>query len=499
MTLPCFLGLDLGTSSLKAVVIDGTGHTLAGAAQEYGIDAPHPGWAEQSPDVWIQAASTATQAALHQAGISPSRLAAIGLSGQMHGTVCLDRSGRVLRPAIVWADQRSSKQVEQVYQTVGWEQYGAWIRNPLASGFQLATWLWLRQHEPDIAQATTCLLLPKDWLRLHLIGEPGTEPSDACATGMFDPADRQWCHALLDKLDIDPHLLPSLGVSQHVAGGLRPEAAAGMGLRPGLPVVFGGSDQPCQAVGNGIIDPGVLSCTIGTGGQLLAPLMTPVFDPGLRLHLYCHAMSGRWYSMGAILAAGLALRWLRDNLFPGESYQGLADRADAISPGAEGLLFLPHLAGERTPHMNPHAAGVFFGLTLRHTRDHLVRAVMEGVVFALRQALDLMVTCGAQADRVVASGGGTRHPLWLRLQADILNRPIYRSQTVEAAAVGAAMLAGVGAGNWPDVQSACSQTVQWADDVVEPDSAIAQRYDETFHRYCQLYPALLPAFAARSA
>lgn len=497
-SFPCFLGLDLGTSSLKAVVIDGAGQMLAGAAEEYGIEVPRPGWAEQEPGLWTRAAFACTRRALAQAALSPDAIAAIGLSGQMHGTVCLDRSGRALRPAILWADQRSSEQVSQVYEGIGRQQYAAWVQNPLATGFQLASWLWLRQHEPSLAGATAYLLLPKDYLRYRLTGELGTEPSDACATGLFDPARRRWSEPLLAALDIDPRLLPPLAASHQIAGGLRPDAAAEMGLRPGLPVVFGGGDQPCQALGNGVIAPGVLSCTIGTGGQLLAPVAMPAADPGLRLHLYCHALPDRWYSMGAILSAGLALRWLRDSMFPGESYQSLADRASLIPPGTEGLLFLPHLAGERTPHMDPHATGVLCGLTLRHSGDHLVRAVMEGVVMALRQALELMMDCGVMAERIVAAGGGTRHPLWLRLQADILGRPIYRSQTVEAAATGAAMLAGVGAGHWPDAAAVCSQIVRWADEVIEPDPATARRYDEIYARFRQLYPALRPFFAVRA-
>lgn len=496
---PCFLGLDLGTSSLKAVLIDGAGQVLAVAAEDYGMDTPRPGWAEQDPEQWVRAAFTSTRQVLGQAGVMPRRVAGIGLSGQMHGTVCLGRDGLPLRPAILWADQRSGAQVDQVYETVGRAQYAAWIRNPLAAGFQLATWLWLRQHEPAIAHATAHLLLPKDYLRYRLTGVVGTESSDACATGQFDPAGGQWSEPLLAALGLDPRLLPALAASQDIVGGLAPADAAEMGLRPGLPVVYGGGDQPCQAVGNGVIEPGQVSCTIGTGGQLLAPLLTPTLDPDLRLHLYCHALSGRWYSMGAILAAGLALRWLRDSLFPGESYQTLADRGAAVPAGAEGLLFLPYLAGERTPHMDAGATGVFYGLTLRHTRDHVTRAVMEGVVFALRQALDLMVACGAQASRILASGGGARHPLWLQLQADILGRPIYRSRMVEAAATGAAMLAGVGAGHWSDVRSACSQVVVWADEVIEPNVDTAQRYDEAFARFCQLYPALRPVFASREA
>lgn len=497
LTAPCFLGLDLGTSGLKAVIIDGAGQLLGLAAEEYRLDAPRPGWAEQDPETWLRAACACTPRALAQAGVASAQIAAVGLCGQMHGAVCLDGAGRVLRPAILWADQRSSEQVEQVLQTVGREQYAAWVRNPLATGFQLATWLWLRQNEPDLAQRTASILLPKDYLRYRLTGEVGSEASDACASGMFDPASRGWSEPLLSALGIDPGLLPPVSASHEIAGGLRPGMAAALGLRAGLPVVFGGGDQPCQALANGVIDPGLLSCTIGTGGQLLAPLLAPVFDPALRLHLYCHAAPDRWYSMGAILAAGLALRWLRDNIFPRETYRSLAERAALVPAGAEGLLFLPHLAGERTPHMDPHAAGVFFGLTLRHTADHLARAVIEGVVMALRQALELMLASGAQAERIIAAGGATQHPLWLRLQADIFGRPLSLSRTAEAAAIGAALLAGVGTGRWPDVHSACSELAAGPEELIDPDAAAVRRYDEVYARFRQLYPALRPLFASR--
>ncbi|MCX7851678.1 MAG: FGGY-family carbohydrate kinase [Caldilineales bacterium] len=260
-------------------------------------------------------------------------------------------------------------------------------------------------------------------------------------------------------------------------------------MRPGIPVVYGGGDQACQAVGNGILRPGDLSITIGTGGQLLAPVSEPAFDPRLRLHGYCHVVPATWYLMAAILAAGLALRWLRDTLFPGADYGTLADRAAAIPPGAEGLLFLPHLAGERTPHMDPHATGAFVGLTLRHTADHLIRAVMEGVVFALRQGLDLMLACGARVGRLIASGGGTRHPLWLRLLADICNRPVSVAATEEAAAFGAALLAGVGVGWWPDLATACAATVRYRPTVIAPNPAHVERYEAPYRCFSRLYPA----------
>jgi xylulokinase len=308
---------------------------------------------------------------------------------------------------------------------------------------------------------------------------------------MFDTAGRDWSAPLLEALGIDPGLLPPVRESAEVAGGLRPEMAAVTGLRAGTPVVFGGSDQALQALGHGVVEPGVVSCTIGTGGQLFAPAPAPVYDPQLRLHLFCHALPDRWHLEAAILAAGLSLRWLRDNVLEGWSYATLADAAARVRPGSERLFFLPHLAGERTPHMDPQATGAFVGLTLRHRREHIARAVMEGVVFALRQGLELMLPkVGVPTERIVASGGATAHPLWLQLQADIFNRPIYRTATVEAAAVGAALLAGVGAGIYPDALEACRRTVAWRDEVIEPDPGNVARYEEAYGTFCRLYPAL---------
>jgi xylulokinase len=428
--------------------------------------------------------------ALVQADVPSEQIAGVGLSGQMHGTVCLDDRGRVVRPAVIWADQRSAEQVAHVYGKLGWEQLGEWTANPLATGFVLATWLWLLEHERRSCQATAHLLLPKDYVRYRLTGTLGSEPSDASATLLFDTVGRCWSQPLLDALEIDSGLLPPVYESAAVAGGLVGEIADACGLRPGTPVVYGGGDQAMQAVGNGIVEPGVVSCTIGTGGQLFAPTPEPFYDRALRLHLFCHGLPNVWFLMAATLSAGLSLKWLRDGVFEKQSYQALAEMASLIPPGCEGLFFLPYLAGERTPHMDPEARGAFVGLTLRHHRGHLVRAVMEGVVLALRQGFELMIELGTEGEQVVASGGGTQHPLWLQLQADILNRPIYQTQTVEAAAVGAALLAGVGVGVYPNIETACCQTVRWRDEVIHPIPENAALYDNAYRTFCQLYPAL---------
>jgi xylulokinase len=490
MSPTALMGIDLGTSSTKTVLIDASGRLLASAAREYPVDTPRPGWAEQDPETWLVAAIETMGEALGRAPIAPEEIAGIGLSGQMHGTVCLGRSGDALRPAIIWADQRSRDQVAWVYRKLGAERLGAWTGNPLATGFMLASWLWLRDEVPEVARATAHLLLPKDYLRYRLTGELGSEPSDGSSTLLFDTAGRDWSAPLQEALGIDPDLLPPVRESAEVAGGLRAEIAARTGLRAGTPVVFGGSDQALQALGHGVVEPGLVSCTIGTGGQLFAPAPAPVYDPQLRLHLFCHALPDRWHMEAAILAAGLSLRWLRDNVLEGWSYAALADAAARVPPGSERLFFLPHLAGERTPHMDPQATGAFVGLTLRHDREHMARAVMEGVVFALRQGLELMMQLGVPVDRIVASGGATAHPLWLQLQADIFDRPIYRTATIEAAAVGAALLAGVGAGLYPNALEACRQTVTWRDEVITPVGENVVRYQEAYDTFRRLYPAL---------
>jgi xylulokinase len=484
------MGIDLGTSSAKTVIVDQGGCLLSCTVQEYGVHTPRPGWAEQDSQAWLQAVLKTMRTTLGEATVSPGQIAAIGLSGQMHGTVCLDAWGRVLRPAIIWPDQRSHQQVERVYRELGRERLGQWTANPLATGFMLATWLWLREHEPETCRATAHLLLPKDYVRYRLTGVLGTEASDASSTLLFDTTRWCWSTPLLETLEIAPGLLPSLHGSAEVAGGLRVEVAEATGLRRGTPVVHGGGDQAMQALGHGIVESGVVSCTIGTGGQLFAPLLEPTYDPSLSLHLFCHALPEHWYLMAATLAAGLSLKWLRDNVFEKRSYQALTDIAAEVAPGAEGLLFLPHLAGERTPYMDPESKATFVGLTLRHHRGHLIRAAMEGVVMALRQGLELMVELGVSVERIVASGGAAQNPLWLQLQADILNRPIYQTQTVEAAAVGAALLAGVGVGVYADVLEACRQTVKWRDEVIQPVPENVAGYQGAYRTFCQLYPAL---------
>ena len=492
--MPTLLGIDIGTSAVKAVLIDPEGTVLGVAGCEYPIEQPLPGWAEQDPEAWWQAACDAVHGALAAAGAA-HEVAAIGLSGQMHGTVLVSPAGRPVRPAIIWADQRSQAQVERATRQLGLRRLGRLAGNRLAVGFTASSLLWLLEHEPEALAASDKVILPKDYVRLRLTGEVATEVSDASATLLFDVARRCWSRELVTAWKVPHWLLPKVLESTAIAGELTREAADELGLRAGIPVVAGAADQACQAVGSGLIDPGLASCTIGTGGQLLTALTAPTPDPELRLHTFCHAIPGRWYSMGAILSAGLSLSWFREHFAPGASFEELAAEAAGIPAGCEGLLFLPYLAGERTPHFDPQARGAFVGLTLRHGRAHAVRAIMEGVCFALRDALEAMREFGpGPAQIVAAGGGGTSHP-WQEILAAVLGLPVTVARGPERTAVGAAVLAGLGTGLYRDAVEARARTVRYAPPI-EPRPDDVARYQELYHAYRGLYPALKGSFGA---
>ncbi len=500
MTPPYLLGLDIGTSGLKCVLIDTVGRLLASSFREYQPDLPRPDWAEQDPDVWLTAAISAAREVLEVSDIDRNSIAGLGFSGQMHSTAFLDQDRRVIRPAILWLDTRSAPQVAALNHSIGQSQFAEWIGNPVMPGFMLASLLWVKEEEPETWRRLAHALLAKDYVRLRLTGELATDFSDASSTALLDVQRRAWCDELLRAVDIPIELLPPLRSSSEVVGQLLPNIAEAMHLPVGLPVVCGAGDQEAQAVGNGIIRSGLLSSTIGTGGQLFTPIERYRADPQLRIHTFCHAVSPRssgdaftqgarnddslWHWQAATLTAGASLRWLRDEVLGGQySYQALADAAASVEPGAEGLLFWPYLAGERTPHMNPHLRGSFNGLKLRHSWKHLARAVMEGVVFSLYDGLELMRDLGASFDQVIASGGGTKHPLWLQLQADVFDLPVRTTRTPEAAAFGAALLAGVGIGVFEDVSAACAACVRWIDEVVQPHAELTRFYREQVQRW----------------
>jgi len=461
------------------VLIDEVGQLRASAFREYTPDLPRPGWAEQDPDVWLNAAISAVREAIEISGVDRNSIAGLGFSGQMHSAVFLDRDQRVIRPAILWLDTRSTKQVAELNRSIGRSRLAEWMGNPVMPGFMLPSLLWVKEEEPATWDQLAHVMLAKDYVRLRLTGEIATDHSDASSTAILDVQQRRWCTELLRAVNIPIDLLPPLRSSAEIVGQLLPGMAEAMSLPAGLPVICGAGDQEAQAIGNGIIRSGLLSSTIGTGGQLFTSIDRYRSDPQLRIHTFCHALPDVWHWQAATLTAGASLRWLRDEVLGGRySYQELADAAASIEPGAEGLMFHPYLAGERTPHMDPNLRGSFVGLTLRHSWKHMARAVMEGVVFSLFDGLALMYDLGANFDQVIASGGGTKHPLWLQLQADVFGVPVRTAQTPEAAAFGAALLAGVGAGVFEDIPQACAQCVKWSEEAVHPRAETTALYRE---------------------
>ncbi len=457
------VGLDVGTTGVKAVAISPDGDVLARAEEQYPLSMPRPGWSEQDPADWWRATERVL-AALPKAH-------AIGLSGQMHGLVALDGRDRVLRPAILWNDQRTAAECAEIEERVGLERLIGLTGNRALTGFTAPKLLWLRKHEPDVYRRIEHVLLPKDFVRLQLTGDRAIDVADASGTLLFDVARRRWSDEVLDLLELPRRWLPEAYESPDV---------------PGAP---GAGDQAAGALGVGVDRPGRLSVVLGTSGVVFAVLPAFAADREARVHVFCHAAPGFWHAMGVMLSAAGSLRWLRETL--GGSYDELLTAAEAWAPGVEGLMFQPYLAGERTPHADPHARGAFVGLSLRHDRGALVRAVLEGVAYALRDSLELLRELGVDAPVGRASGGGARSALWLRIVASVLGIPLERTVVEEGAAYGAALLAGVACGVFADVHEAVARAVH-VRDVVEPDTSWQEAYDHGYARYKLLYPALRP-------
>lgn len=486
------IGLDIGTSGAKAVVCDGAGALLAAATAEYPLSQPRPLWSEQDPADWWRGAKEALRAALARSGVAPDQVVGLGLTGQMHGATFLDGADQVIRPAMLWNDQRTAAACAEITERVGAERLIALTGNPALTGFQAPKIVWLRHEEPANYARVAHVLLPKDYIRLLLTGEYASDASDAAGTLLLDLRARDYSPEVLDALAIPRAWLPRVYEGPEVTGRLRPAVAAELGLPAGLPVVAGGGDNAAAAVGTGVVRAGVVSSSIGTSGVLFAHSDGPAHDPAGRLHGFCHAVPGAYHLMAVTLSAGGAFAWLRETLravAPDLSFDTLAGLAAAAPPGAEGLLFAPYLTGERTPHLDPLARGAWVGLTSRHGLGHMARAVMEGVVFALRDGLEIMHGLGVPADEIRATGGGGKSPLWLRLQADIYGAPVQTLAAEEGPAYGAALLAGVGAGVFADVGEAVARGVRVAG-VTDPDTAHVRHYDELYAVYTQLYPAL---------
>lgn len=481
-------GLDVGTTGTRAVLIDEAGRPRGVASAGHPLYQPRPGWTEQDPEDWWRGAQQALASIAAQAAAAGQRVAGLGLTGQMHGSVFLDAGDRVIRPALLWNDQRTAAQCARITEIVGAKRLIALTGNPALTGFQAPKILWLRDAEPEAYRRLAHVLLPKDLVRLRLTGERATDASDAAGTLLLDVRRRDWAEPILEALEIPREWLPAVYEGPDEAGRLRPTVAEALGLPAGIPVAAGGGDNAAAAVGTGIVEAGRVSSSIGTSGVLFAYAAEFTPDPSGRVHALCHAVPMRYHLMGVTLSAGGSLRWWRDLLGPDLGYAELCDAAAGAPPGAEGLLFLPYLTGERTPHLDSRARGAFFGLTARHGRAHMTRALMEGVVFSLRDSLEIMRGLGVGVTQVRATGGGARHRLWLELQADVYGVPVVRMVAEEGPAYGAALLAGVAAGIFRDLPDACAR-IELRPEVVDPDPARARAYEEAYALYRGLYPA----------
>jgi xylulokinase len=498
------LGIDVSTTATKALLMDEQGNVVAVAATEYAFETPQPLWSEQDPALFWKGAAHSIGKALAQSQVNPARIAAVGLTGQMHGLTLLDAHGETLRPCILWNDQRTAAQCAAITQRVGAERVLQLTGNPILTGFTAPKILWVREHEPEIYRRVAHVLLPKDYARYKLTGGFFSDVSDASGTALFDVGKRQWSDEMVRALELPRAWLPEVTESPVASATISAEAARVTGLRAGTPVVGGGGDQAAQAVGTGIVREGISSVTVGTSGVVFAQADTYRVEPQGRLHAFCHAVPGKWHLMGVMLSAAGSFRWYRDAL--GAHEKELAARANqdvydvltadaANAPaGCEGLLFLPYLTGERTPYPDPHARGVFFGLTVRHQKAHLTRAVMEGVSFGLRDSLELMRALGIPVTQVRASGGGARSGLWRQILADVFNAELVTVNVTEGAAYGAALLAGVGAGVYTDVAAACDTVIRLTGSAIP--SADASVYAAYYPRYRALYPALAREFEA---
>ena len=489
-----WLGIDIGTGGSRALLVDERGGVRAGyTAPHEDMRMERPLWAEQRPENWWDAAVIAIRGVLAQAGVAGAEVKGIGLSGQMHGLVILDDGGAVIRPSLIWCDQRSQPQVDAVNARIGRENVLRYIANPVLTGFTLPKLLWVRDHEPANFARVRKMLLPKDYVRFRLTGEFASEVSDASGTAVFDVVNRRWSFEMMDGLGLDRAILPACTESSEVSGQITRQVAELTGLAAGTPVVGGGGDQASSAVGNGIVEPGIVSCTLGTSGVVFAHMDQVAYDPAGRVHTFCHAVRGKWHVMGVTQGAGLSLQWFRNQLAPGTDYDDLTAAAAHSPAGAQGLFWLPYLMGERTPHLDATARGGWIGLTNRHTRADLIRAVIEGVSYSQRDCLDIVASLGVPLSSVRASGGGAKSAFWRQLLADILGHRVVTLETQEGSAYGAALLALAGTGEYATVPEVCRQAIRETESV-SPRAAETAYYSKAHGVYQALYPALKPIF-----
>jgi xylulokinase len=493
----CVLGLDVGTSGVKAILVDERGRVKSDVSVALKLSTPRPGWAEQHPEDWWKASASAIRLVMRKARVDGADVLALGMSGQMHSSVFLDAGGAVIRPALLWCDGRTTEECREITARVGEDKLRDWVSNPALEGFTLPKVLWLRRQEPAAFQRLAKVVLAKDYIRYRLTGVLATEPSDASGTLMYDTARRRWSAPLMEAVGLPLSLLPEVGGSSEILSGVTAAGARATGLRIGTPVVGGGADNACGAVGVGVVSPGEAVSSWGTSGTVLAPTLEPKVDPSLRAHTFCHAVPDTWYLMGVMLTAGGAFAWHRRELAPELARRRDADEilnreASKVPIGADGLTFLPYLQGERTPHRDAAARGALVGLSLAHGRPHLTRAVLEGICFGLRDSLTIIRDL-VSVSEVLLTGGGARSAFVRKMQADVYGLPAVRVNREEGPAFGAALLAAVGVGVFPTVADACRATLRRLA-VTRPDLRAHQAYQAPYEHYRSLYPALKGRF-----
>ncbi len=485
-----FLGIDIGTGGTRGSVIDENGKVIVSStAFHQDFASPEIGWAEQDPDDWWRAAQEVIREVLQT--VKAEDIAAIGFSGQMHGSVFLDKSDQVIRPALLWCDQRTEKQCSEITEKIGKERLIELVCNPAITGFTLPKLLWVRENEPENWQKVRTVLLPKDYIRLKLSGDRASDVADSSGTLLFDVQNRQWSGEILSAFEIDARILPKVYESIEITGTVSESGANETGLKPGTPIVAGAGDNAAGAIGMGIVKNGKVSATIGTSGVIFAVSDQPRLDLQGRIHTLCHAIPNRWHNTGVTLSAGLSFKWFRENLGDGQSYDELVNAAAKVPSGSEGAIWLPYLMGERAPHLDPNARAAFVGITAGHTKAHLTRAVLEGVAFSLRDSLEIFKASGVEISSVRLGGGGAKSELWRQIQADVYGTPVEIIEADEGAAFGAAILAGVGAGAWKTVDEACEKTIR-VRETIEPNAESSKQLDQNYEGYKLLYAALKP-------
>lgn len=484
------LGIDLGTSSVKAMLFDAEQGVIAVRAEEYGVDIAHPGWAQQSPALWWESLVRVLRWLESHYREAYRSVCAVGYSGQMHGMVLTDAKGQPVRPAVIWLDQRAGRQLEEIGAALSEKDMGNVFCNRVSSGFAFPSLLWVREQEPEIFARAAHFLSPKDYIRYKMTGEIGAEVVDASSTTLFATGERDWAWEVIDRFHLPPQLFPKVHESADIAGTVTAQCEAQTGLPAGIPVIYGSGDQPAQSIGNGVIGPGRIISNIGTGGQISAFSSRSAYDKKLRTNTFCHAIRNAWTIFGATLCSGMSLSWAKNKVFRAGSYEEINAAVAAVSPGADGLIYLPYLSGERTPHMNPDARGVFFGMTLGQEQGHFLRAVMEGVTYSLRDCLGILQELGVDAPEIIASGGATASPQWMQMQADILGKPVRVSRVKEQACLGSCLLAAVGTGVLPSLEEACGRFALMDERVYLPDAANADVYREGYDTYRRLYERL---------